>query len=375
MSALHILHLIDDPGQDGSLAWIAELARHTPPEVATFDIVAYRYLPAAVLSTYELPVASAGARWDWDPIALGRLAGRLRRPWDVVHVWDEPSWRRCQVVGHRDAPLVYTAVDARSARRACLNKKTRVIAGDPTAVSRFVEEGIAREQIELMPYGISPLTATDESRETALARLDWPAATKLIVGAGPLRRSSRFDEAIWRFELLRLLHADARLAIVAAGTESHWLNRQIRLVSDPNYVRLIDDQDLGATIHSHADVYWQTSVEPAVPRALLAALVRGHAAVATDTPGHRQAISHDESGYLVDPESRSDFAYWTDRLLTDAILQQRIQETARRQTAERFDASLAAVQQCEIYRAAASGRRPHRLAGAGGLGNTSGSGC
>lgn len=361
MSALHVLHLVDQLQRDGPVEWIAELARYADPEEITHEVLAYRGTRASAPSLGNMAVASTGARGEWDPIALGRLANQLRRPWDVLHAWDDPSRRRYRLLGRRATPQVYTAVDVRSAQLACLDQRNRVLASDPTAAGGLAEAGIASTQIVSMPYGVEPPATGHESqevetREAALAKLGWPPATKLIVAAGPLCRASRFDEAIWRFELLRLLHADARLAIVAAGPDGPWLSRYIRLVSDTAYVRWIDDYEQGKTIFSHADVYWQMSVVPAVPYRLVAALAHGHAIVATDTPGHRHVISPGETGYLVDPESRSEFAYWTDRLLIDGPLRQRMQETARRETAQRFDPSLAAIRQCEIYRAAAAGR-------------------
>lgn len=351
MSSLRILHLLDRLDRYGPARWIDELIRHTPPSAAVHEVVAYRSRGAeAVAMEPGVVCRRLSGRWSWDPVALGRLAAELRRPWDVIHLWDESSRRRQRLVGRRATPRVYVATAAASARSVRRRSSLRVLASHADDVQALIRRGFAADQIDLVPLGVAPPAPATEAREATLERIGWPPATRLIATAGPLTRASRFDDAAWAYELVRLLHPDARLAIVGRGHDEHRLRRVIRLVSDPQSVRILDEDEQGQAVLSLADVYWETNVGRFVSYELLGAMARGRCVVATDTPAHRRVMTHEQTGYLVDPDSRTALAYWTDRALSDRTLNERVGQAAADHVRTRFDPGAAAALQCEIYR-------------------------
>ena len=52
-----------------------------------------------------------------------------------------------------------------------------------------------------------------------LVRFNLPADARIIAVAGPLVRRRNLDEAIWAFELVRVLNPNARLLIVGDGPD------------------------------------------------------------------------------------------------------------------------------------------------------------
>ena len=233
-------------------------------------------------------VAVLAARWGADPVALGRLA-RLRRQDERRRVvaWDLRAW--CY---------------ARCAAR-----------GEPATVAAL------------------PATPLDPppaiSREAALAELQLPADARVIAVVGPLTPRKQVDEAIWAYELVRVLHADARLVVFGDGPDRHRLERYATLVSEPGCVRFAGYRaDLPALL-PHVDVYWQLDPSASTPYGLLEAMAAARPVVASHVPAHRAALAGGHGGSLVARGDRAGVARATDLLLQDAAAAQRLGAAAR----------------------------------------------
>src|SRR5690606_34506200 len=173
----------------------------------------------------------------------------------------------------------------------------------------------------LIRPGVPAAPPSPATRETLLTHLSVPPDARLIAVAGPLERRKQVDEAVWHFELLRVLHENAVMLVLGDGPDYERLERFIELVSQPGSVRLLGYRPDIAAILPHVDVYWQLSpAAGAPPLALLEAQAAGAPIVANDLPAHRAAIADGHSGLLVPPGDRAELVRATDRLLSSPEL-------------------------------------------------------
>jgi glycosyltransferase involved in cell wall biosynthesis len=168
----------------------------------------------------------------------------------------------------------------------------------------------------------------------------------VVAVAGPLLRSNNFDEAIWCFELVRVIYDNARLVIFGDGPDRARLEQFAERVSDPGCVQFLGYRSDMADLLPHADVYWQLDASPATPWALLEAAAAGVPAVASDTRAHRAAVSPDRTGMLVALGSRAEVARATDELFANPDRAKRLGAAAAVFVADRWslDAALASYE-------------------------------
>lgn len=310
---LHVISRLDGYGGSRALRYLAARQGRAGQDVA---VAALRADDAIVreLSATGIGVTHLGGRWRFDAIALGRLLGHRRRmKCDIVHAWDPTA-------------LAYAAMACRGDTIVATWNDT-----DDSWVERLAGQGVAT-----LPLGVSAAKAPQRSRDAVLADLGVPADSQIIAVAGPLVRRKLFDEAIWDYELVRVLHPQARLVVFGDGPELAQLQRYAALVSEPGCVAFPGFRcDLGELL-PHVDVFWQRDAARTTPYALLEAMAAGVPAVAGAAPAHRAAIVSNESGFLVALGHRAGVAKATDELLSDAALARRMGDAAKKQVAKNF---------------------------------------
>ena len=295
-----------------------------------------------------------GSRWPVDVVALARL-NRLRRnvAVDVVHTWDLASLMHAAFTRRRaHGEAIVATLDAThtgrswapSAVRSILRRIAMFVAGDEATRDWLLRQGVAADRIQVIPPGVPAASPPALPRAERLGRLSLPADARVIAVAGPLRRRKNFDEAIWCFELVRVLHESARLLVIGDGPDRARLERFARQVSEPGCVRLLGYRDDMADLLPLADVYWQLDAATTTPLALLEAMAAGVPAVASDVPAHRAVIRPAETGCLAPPGNRAETARLTDEMLGDRPWAARLGAAGAALVAERWslDAAIAA---------------------------------
>lgn len=284
-----ILHLISRLDGYGGARMLRYLAAHQARAGQGVAVAALTGTDAVVKELRDAGVAVhvLGSRWRLDPVALGRLAGLRRRMRDaMVHAWDRRAAQHARLTGRR--PPVVTAISP----------------------------------------GTPPAAPSLHDRSQALAALRLPVDSRLIALAGPLLRDKQVDEAIWCYELVRVLHPPARLVVFGDGPDGARLERYAELVSELDCVRFAGYRGDLAELLPHADVFWQLTPSRTTPYALLEAMAAGVPAVASDVPAHRAAIVAEQTGFLAALGNRATVARATDRLLSDATFAKGIADAA-----------------------------------------------
>ncbi len=305
------------------------------------------------------PVRQLRERWPFDPIAVGRLARLLRRrKVDRVHCWGLAAlaytgalWR-----GHPTVPRVVTLTEhlpkgplRRALLKRLIRRTGRVVVSTQTTYQQCVNMGIEAEKLVIIPSGVALPSQPTRSRKELLADLELPQETRLLAVVGPLLAHKRVDDAIWCFELVRVLYDDACLLVIGDGPQRRRLERFARLVCAPGSVRFLGLRTDVAEILPHVDVLWQRSDWEAGPNAVLEAMAARVPVVATDIGPHAQFIEHGRTGFLSPVGSRADCTRLTDQLLSDPKRAQQVGAAAQAYVGQHYSVERMASAYQRIY--------------------------
>jgi glycosyltransferase involved in cell wall biosynthesis len=185
--------------------------------------------------------------------------------------------------------------------------------------------GFSSDQITVAPPGIDPRFSVGGAK----------APEPLVVTVGRLVPVKRFGWFIDAMAKLRAEHPDLRAVVVGEGYERPALEAQVRAADAEEWLSLpgrLGDQEL-VDLYRRAWLVVSTSVREGWGMTLTEAGACGTPAVATRIAGHEDAVSHGESGLLVD--TMDDVVTAAAAILSDDQLRGRLGEGAVR-TAERF---------------------------------------
>jgi glycosyltransferase involved in cell wall biosynthesis len=320
----------------------------------------------AELRKAEIPVTLIGKRTRIDPLAFWRLrafVARLRP--DLIHTWlfaanayGRAAGIACGVknlvAGERcvDPWKGWTelAIDRRLARYT-----TRIVANSPGVQEFYVRHGLAADKFCVIPNGIRPLKPSGTTREALLAELGLPRDAHLIGVIGRLWPQKRVKDAIWATDLLKVVRDDVHLLIIGDGPERDRLRRfrdQCELRDKAHFLGHRDDVP---RLLPHFDLLWSTSAYEGQSNAILEAMTVGVPVVATDIPGTRDLVVHDQTGLLVPadfdtPRRRAAFSRYANILLDDPQRARRLGEAARQRALGEFTVEKMVERYADLYR-------------------------
>jgi glycosyltransferase involved in cell wall biosynthesis len=183
--------------------------------------------------------------------------------------------------------------------------------------------GLRPAQISVVPPGI------DERFTPGEERSDVP----LVVAAGRLMPSKRFDVLVRVAHAVRRDVPDLQLVIVGDGYERPELEAQVAALGADDWVRIagrVSDEEL-LSLYRRAWVVASASIAEGWGMTLTEAAACGTPAVATDIAGHRDSVAAGLSG-LLSPDDRA-LARDLTAVLTDAELRAKLSDGALRHAA------------------------------------------
>lgn len=355
---LRVLHLTSRLDGYGGASMLRALAasQAAAGERVVVAPLSLQKAPVNALRDQGVVVQTLGSRWPIDVIAIARLS-RLRRQLqaDVTHAWDMRTLAHAAMSGRRRAghvligSLLAIGEATRWTERVLRSIHTRVTAftvPEEAARERLARLGVAPQRIHVIAPGVSRRSGVEANaaRQALLSELGLSDDAKLIAVAGPLRRDRQIDEAIWAYELVRVVHPEVRLLVVGDGPDRPRLERFAEQVSEPGAVRFLGYRDDWVSLLPGIDVYWQLNPSVTTPLALLEAAAAGTVTVASDVPAHRAAVTHERTGLLVKLGDRAEAVRATDELFANPARGIRLGQAAAERIAERWslDATLAA---------------------------------
>lgn len=180
--------------------------------------------------------------------------------------------------------------------------------------------------------------APEDERATARAAWQLPAGDSIVVGAvGRLHGPKGVAHLVDALAMARV--EDPRLVLVLAGDgpERAALEQRVATLELEEFVRFLGYQADPSPLFPGFDIYCLPSLAEGSPNALLEAMGRGRACVASKVGGVPEAAVDGESALLVPPADPRALARALLRLARDARLRTRLGQAARERVESRFD--------------------------------------
>ncbi|WP_425617796.1 glycosyltransferase [Anatilimnocola sp. NA78] len=309
----------------------------------------------------EIPLSLINKRWKIDPFAYWRLRTEIKRlqP-DIVQTWlfAANAYGR-QAAMSTDVKHILASercVDPWKGRvqlsiDRVLAKRTERIITNSTGVQEFyAERGIPGEKFVVIPNGIRPFArAETTSREALLQELKLPAGTKLIGAIGRLWPQKRVKDLIWATDLLQCIRDDTHLLIIGDGPQRWRLERYAEQANVTSKVHFLGERNDVPRILPHLDLLWLASGYEGQSNAVLEGMSAGLPIVASDIPGNRDLVVHDQTGFLVDVGDRGSFAQRAQQLLDDPELAQRLGAAGRQRVLDEFSVEKMVARHASLY--------------------------
>jgi glycosyltransferase involved in cell wall biosynthesis len=184
-----------------------------------------------------------------------------------------------------------------------------MIAVSPSTRDDLLARGVPSANVAVIPNGLDP--------EMYAPVDEWPRP--LVLSLGRVERYKRIDIAI--DAMPRILDAvpDARLVIVGRGDAIPALERQIARLGLGAHVELAGfvDEQKKVELYRSARVFVNPSEKEGWGLTVVEANACGTPVVASDSPGLRDSVRHDETGLLVPHGDVVAFADAVIRVLRD----------------------------------------------------------
>jgi glycosyltransferase involved in cell wall biosynthesis len=355
-----IIHLIGTLGQFDLSSALRDLASS---QIAAGHRVSVIAFSAGRKSRQTLAAAGIKCelvrkRWGYDPFAARQLVQSLREAQpSIVHLWGSRATDAALIV-HRAVPTAKVLATLAKLPRLrnpwwpnrSLDVLDAIVVDRSEVCAAFVDAGQGEERVHVIPPGVTTLNQSKFTRRKLCGELGIAYESRIVTVAGQLDRWQLVDEAIWAFELIRILHDHAHLVIVGEGPERARLERFTRQVTDQAVVRFVPDSDRLGDVLAHSEIYWQPGDGASIPLTLLAAMSHGVPVVASDVPAHRAVVLSEANGFLVPAAKRAIWARHTDQLMRDAALRVKFAEAGRGTVVDQFTLADMTQHYDELYR-------------------------
>lgn len=314
----------------------------------------------ADLKSAGVPVTIIGKHWKIDPRAYARLkrhVGQLRP--DLVQTWlfAANSYGRAaalaagvkHLVGGERCVDPWKSWHELAIDRWLAKRSDRIVANSSGVRDFYVARGLPAEKFTLIANGMSPLPASDVTREQLLAELELPPNARLVGAVGRLWPQKQVKDLIWANDLLKVIRDDVHLLIVGDGPHRDRLERFRRQVRIEDKVHFLGERNDVPRLLPHFDVLCLASSYEGMPNVIMEAMAAGRPVVATDIPGNRDLVVAGETGFLVAVGDRAAFARQILKLLDDADLNRRLGEAGRQRVLSKFSVEKMIERHRDLY--------------------------
>jgi glycosyltransferase involved in cell wall biosynthesis len=205
----------------------------------------------------------------------------------------------------------------------------RCVVGNSESVVAHLrrEAHIPRARLQCIPGGVDVATFA-AARPLDRAPLGVADDESIVLWVGRLDPVKGLDELIEATAALRDKH-HVRLLLAGTGAYEQHVRSVIRCLDAGSFVHLLGRRDDIPQLLATADVFALPSHTEGLPNALMEAMAAGRAVVATDIPGCRDLIAHEQTGLLVPPRDPQALAEAMGRLLADADARRTLGHTAQ----------------------------------------------
>ena len=354
--------------QVGSTAWAAGLlAPGLVERGCRVTVLSARWWPQGptriVYGGAEVVRVAPPPQRSWDTWrytrAIRRWLTEHRDGYDLVYVFGlrHEAYAALRAVGAQ-VPVVlrpersgprgdcFRQLDASGGRRIkseCM-KAAALVGATPLLEAELKAAGYPRPRIHYVPVGVPVPPARGPGAKldarTVLAKahkaLKLPRWAPLILHVGRLAQDRGLEPLLDAFRGVAARWPNARLWLLGAGPIEGRLRERAESLGIGGRVVMpgVFDEIDGPL--AAADVLVQPTPEDGTPLALLEAMAAGLPIVATDVPGHRALLTHEENALMVPPADAPALGAAIGRLLRESGLGARLGAAARRRIESEF---------------------------------------
>ena len=170
----------------------------------------------------------------------------------------------------------------------------------------------------------------------AFSRFDYSKNTELIV---PILLSLKRLNSLQKFKFI----------ILGSGPGQEKINYLIKQNELSDNIELFGTVTETNQILLNAFCYISTSRWEGMPLGVLEAFAHGLPVIATDVVGNKDAINHDEDGYLFDPDNPNEAAEYLIRLVSDRSLWLKMSRNARNKAEQKYSVTRMALETKFLY--------------------------
>ncbi|GMV97504.1 MAG: glycosyltransferase [Phycisphaerae bacterium] len=366
---IRVTYLITDLKVGGVPLHLYRLATRLPPDQAQPRVIALADEgPVGIrLRQAGVPVQVCGARGAGDLRALWRLWRLLRAdPPDILHALLFHANVAARLIGpaagvpiRRILCEIQTVERERRWHLYVDNLTCRLcrleIGNSPSVVAHLRRQAHVPPARLRCEFGAVDVAAIAAAQPASPAELGIPSEETIILWTGRLDPVKGFEEMLAGFKRAGL--PSTRLVLIGDGPYRPTIERLIRELGLVGSVILLGERSDVPSWLRLAHLFLFCSRTEGLPNSVLEAMAAGLPIIATDVPGCRDLIRHQETGWLVKPGSPESIAGGLACLLSDRTLARRLGENARRWVLAHADVAGLAQRWLEIYRRVAIAAR------------------
>lgn len=349
----------------------AQWEPHWPTECVHREVTVLRMPQPQVRGWGTIRYMHALSRWlrkhqhEWDAVLVSMLK---HDAYTAVHSLQQsavPVIIRAEGAGDTgDIAWQRTARFGSRIKQACLSADA-LIGPSPRIVEEMLAADYSAAKTHYIPNGVAvppPHDASDQltarlAISDANPSLEMVPDAPLVVYTGRLHERKGLQDLVHAWGKIAPRRPNGRLWMIGDGPQRDDLYDTIVDLSLHHQVFLPGAFDDVTELLSAADIFVLPSYEEGMSLSLLEAMSVGVPVIATDIPGNRLLITHEEHGLLVPTHDPAAIHQAIERLLTDKVLAARLAMQARQRVEREFSLAKMAERHLQVIDDALTERR------------------
>ena len=337
---LIVIPTLDQSGAEKQFCLLAQLLPKDEFDVRVVALDRGGYYEK-VLFQAQIPVDVLGKRRKFDSMAMLALRSTISswQPHVVLSaLFSANAYVRLATTGLATQPAIIVSercVDSWKSNWQLkldwfLQSRANFVVVNSQSVADFYKQhGIASEKIRVIPNAVSEPSHPKITRSELCELASIPQSSKIMMYVGRLAKQKRIHDLLWASQMLHQATPEAYFLVVGDGPEKQALHVAAEDLEVTEQVRFLGHRDDAAELLHHADAFWLGSEFEGMSNSLMEAMACGKPVVVSDIPPNRELVTHNVTGWLVEPGDSLAFSQYGTRIVSNPDEALSIGEAAR----------------------------------------------